>query len=407
MWVINIITVLKKLLIFYTGGFMKNKTRNRFIAFALVFTVLTTFTPFIVNAAPLPVKYAALGDSVPAGDALPSPEDGNYAALLSAAMTQVGYEVNFHNVSVSGQATAGLLAELTTPGSRTMAAVAGADIVTVNIGGNNVLYPMIGFFNEFMSGLGITDIAAANPMQLAGLVGALAGYTLTAEQIGILEAGVAGFAADFPQIIAAVRALAPGSVVIVSTIFNPIPAELAMYDAAELIVGALNEIITAGDGIFYIVADTYAAFSAAGAPVTNVNINPLANPLAGAVSFDIHPNAAGHALMAEIHAALVPTPEEVLAREAAIRTALETAAREAAEQAVLEAREAAEQAALEAREAAIEQALAEAGNNQTVIRPNPQTNGGCTACTYTMWTPFFAAAFLTAVFLGVRKLKRN
>lgn len=177
-----------------------------------------------------------------------------------------------------------------------LAVLHNAEIITLNIGGNNVLGPMIALVNQTAADLGI-DLASATPIQLMQLIGALQNVDFS--QQPEFAGGMSAFTADFPQIIAWLRTNAPGAKIIVSTVYNPITQVVGtnVFNASEQLIGAMNALILqgqmAGSVSNYAIADTFTAFKLASAPVTNFN------PIAG--SIDIHPNADGHTLMAPFH----------------------------------------------------------------------------------------------------------
>lgn len=255
--------------------------------------------------------YIALGDSVPAGYGLASPTSMGYPALFSGLLTDRGFANTLSNQAVSGTTSGALLATLSSlPATSVQALALGqANVITLNIGGNNVLGPMIDLMNQTAYTLfGVSDFSQVPPELLPVLIAAVSEAMANLPQPNQFTQGIAEFAADFPQIITWLRANAPNAKIVVSTIYNPFPASLAaiplsadLYNAAEQMMGAMNLVILQGqmNGSTpnYAIADTYSAFKAATVAVTNFNL--LATP----PSVDIHPNAVGHQLMALLHLA--------------------------------------------------------------------------------------------------------
>lgn len=242
----------------------------------------------------LPI-YVALGDSVPANYGLAS-ESSGYVALLSGKITADGYPNVPINLAVSGLTTTTLLGGLTnlqTQNPSGYEALKSAEIITLNIGGNNVLGPMLTILSTFCAQNGI-NLAALTPADIQKL----AGFTLSPADIAELSVGAQTFSTEFQQIITWLKTNNPTAKLIVSTLYNPIPEGLAMYDSSEQMIRGMNSLIEAGAaGGSYAIADTYSGFKSAEIAVTNFNLNPAA----GSLSVDIHPNTEGHGLMAQIH----------------------------------------------------------------------------------------------------------
>ena len=95
--------------------------------------------------------------------------------------------------------------------------------------------------------------------------------------------------------------MAPHAVFIVSTVYNPIPSDISAYSTVNNLINSINSVILEGRLTYgYDIADTYAAFENAeleGVSVTNFNLDPAKGPL----NVDIHPNATGHAIIAQLH----------------------------------------------------------------------------------------------------------
>jgi lysophospholipase L1-like esterase len=84
--------------------------------------------------APPPQSVVGLGDSVPAGSACGC---SDYVSLLAQSLGEnQGSTVHSSNLATPGETSDGLLAQLASPGIRS--AVAGADVVVVTIGANDV-----------------------------------------------------------------------------------------------------------------------------------------------------------------------------------------------------------------------------------------------------------------------------
>lgn len=273
-----------------------NKNKHRILSLLLALTMVFALLPGTALAANLTwdgtddvtaetddTVYVALGDSVPYGYGLANPAAESYVNLFAGMMEADGAGVTTFNQSVSGLTSAQLLAALSGLSAGDAALLASADVITLNIGGNDVLGTVLAYL--VTQGIIDTSGNVLNPQALATI-------DLTALS-GTLGTAATNFGANYAAIITLLKQAAPNAELIVSTIYNPIPDTLTTLAAADTFITAMNSVIwglqsTGG----YKIADTYTAFAEAAVPVTNVNLP---------YSVDIHPNAAGHELMAELH----------------------------------------------------------------------------------------------------------
>jgi len=273
------------------------------LAAGLAFGVNIAVQPAFVSAA-APAPYVALGDSVPYGYGLTDPSAESYPVQFSSLLNGIGVPDILVNESVSGLTTGGLLTALQSlqaAGAQTVSAAAltaiqTADVITLDIGSNDVLGSMIALMSQTAASLNI-DPNRLTPADIAQLIMAMQSVDFNQHPEFML--GVQTFTNDFPQIIAWLKMNAPNAKTIVSTLYNPFPQSIGtnIYNTSEQMLSAMNSVIFSaqmtGGVLNYAIADTYSAFKDAAGPVTNFS------PQAG--SIDIHPNAAGHALMAQIH----------------------------------------------------------------------------------------------------------
>lgn len=287
---------------------IKNKFQKKLTAIVLTLAMILSFifilgiSGSIISAADNSITYIAFGDSVPDGYGLDNPEINGYVNLFAEQLKTDGVEVNTYNMAKSGMTTTDLLSLLNNLNKTDEALLKSANIVTVNIGGNNILGPMITSIYKIMTNMGILDITKITPAQAGQLAVNLMTFVPDEELKAELNKGVELFAADFAKIIKLLKTKAPNAEIIINTIYNPIPSLLAISKSAEEIIPAMNKVITDSQNQKigkYAVADVYSAFksaNAAGIAVTNVNLDPSK----GNYGIDIHPNAAGHALIALI-----------------------------------------------------------------------------------------------------------
>lgn len=281
-----------------------------FCSFLLGFCTLFSnayHKPMIAHAAK-ENSYIAFGDSVPAGYGLFDVKEG-YVQLFSNDMSNSGYTNTIDNYAVSGDESGDLLdflylIESENPDALQKIKMAG--IITINIGGNNVLSPMIKVVGEKLvqqlGKYGVESITKATISEQLMIGLSLYTMTLDDSQLNEVNQGVKDFATDFPQIIQWVKENAPDAEIIVSTIYNPIPDEFSIYETAETVLKKMNAVINkSASQSGYYVADVYTTFKEKqddGTQILNFNMGQYPeNP----ISVDIHPNATGHKLIADIH----------------------------------------------------------------------------------------------------------
>ena len=236
-------------------------------------------------AAPLPATYLALGDSLPAGVGA-APDGPGYVPLLAAQLADrscgvgeaLGCRLELDNRARSGATTVSLIAEQL-PGAVALleqrngnaTPVDDVRLVTVTVGGNDVFTPVIA-----ACGGGLTASCQAT----------------VARQLGQVSVG---YATALGQLRAAAG---PSTTIAVTTYYNPLPAcplahlarlaDLVLEGGGPLSAG-LNDVIRQR-------AAAYGAVVVETAPVVDLTeVRPDC----------LHPNAEGHADIAEAIAAAV------------------------------------------------------------------------------------------------------
>jgi lysophospholipase L1-like esterase len=198
------------------------------------------------------IHYLALGDSIAFGIGALPPLTGyvyHYRDYLSADAF-----VLLKNLSKPGITTKGLLNQLKT------LKVQNADLVTLSIGGNNVLSCARDNFKEL-------DMECA-------------------------ESGLKRFAKDFPKIIAKIRSLNPNATIQVMNLYNPFEESDSLYSQANEIISQLNSIIDLHQKDQYTVIDVHSAF---------VGNERTYTYFYGLLLKDVHPTGFGHLAIAKLH----------------------------------------------------------------------------------------------------------
>ena len=265
--------------------------KKRFGLLLLAFLLLLPSALTVRGAGPKarPLVYTALGDSISTGYRLTNPAD-SYVNLFGGYLHTTPV-----NLGQNGLDSAGLLKKLTGD-SKVIAQVKKSDIITVSIGGNDLLTAL----SSLQSLTRETNTIKAVVTALQTLQSAATRQKLTA--------GADGFADDWTKIIARLHSLAPHAVIVATTVINPysgIVLDVPLLPKFDLgsygdsYIRQINATILAdADAGNYLVADSYTAFQnySGNGRLTNANLNKL--------EFDPHPNVTGHALIAARHEAV-------------------------------------------------------------------------------------------------------
>ena len=241
-----------------------------------------------------PPKVVYLGDSIAAGfglegysgddlyscDSYANLLDRRYRAELSGKCGHVTY-----NDAISGDTSAQLLEHIRN--GEFDGDLAGSDAVVVSIGGNDMLELIIDIiiklgFDPDTGKFSITDI---HPLEAVSALGSLSTD---------IDAALEGFESNLDLITDELSARTDGDIII-QLLYDPLQSSNVLESVRELSVekiAAFNDIITAHairDGkTVYLTADVFTPFDGRSEELTNID------------SFDIHPNAQGHAVIAEV-----------------------------------------------------------------------------------------------------------
>lgn len=271
--------------------------------------VILALCALVMALAMLPVRalaeeakvYVALGDSTTSGYGLASAETEAFPALVAA---ERGYElVNLS--SDEGVTSATVLERLADPA--VLAEVQRADVVTLTVGGNDLLGALYAFLAEQYAadnpGAALTPeqiVAAltADEPDLA-LVTALMGYVSEFAASPQAAQALEGFGANLAGVVAAVSEASPDAELVVITQYNPYErianfATVELVDAVDAGVLALNAVIANGTSVgSYTVVDSYGALTASEENPYNAYFASVAD-----FNLDFHLNALGHQLVA-------------------------------------------------------------------------------------------------------------
>ncbi|MBK5246019.1 MAG: S-layer homology domain-containing protein [Peptostreptococcaceae bacterium] len=239
-------------------------------------------------------NYTALGDSIAYGSKVA--KGFGYVDLFANALkNKAGNEqLAVFNLGKPGKNSSELLADLKHD-ETTINAVSKAKIITISIGGNNLLRPVTTDMAEafkldsksdtFIRDLTLVLMSKANRDKLK---------IILAEVSPELEIGVQQFAKDWPEIIKTVKALSPQAEITVMTVYNPIREGDAYFKTFNKPVSGINDVINSGSGA-YKVDDVYSAFNNYTGTEALTNFDLLKG------SLDVHPTLRGYEEIYKCH----------------------------------------------------------------------------------------------------------
>jgi len=262
----------------------------------------------------------------------------------------------YKNKAVSGYTTTMLLDLLRNTDEGMLIYFGKAEIITLNIGGNNILSPFLTYLSDMeavsgadnlrtgaealssawmviadtvsnsedtnadeatteisvgdiLSGIrdvvsGIGDLITGGREVASGMPSAISILTgsLSEELDAALEEGVEIFIDEFIQIIEWLENHAPNATIMVNTVYNPIPQEvmgvpIALSNRADELITTMNNVIFSESNVHdFVVVDISPHFDNR-LDLMRFNLTTSVD----ALSFDIiHPNTEGHALIAEL-----------------------------------------------------------------------------------------------------------
>ncbi len=264
--------------------------------------------------------YLALGDSIttgyapPLADGTPQKVESPFADQVAAAQ---GYTLE--NMAADGETSASLLEKLQKTDSEELAAAAAAELITITIGGNDLMGALYGYLAEKyvedkpdVQDFDADDVremlVAGNPDFLSFASQKISGFALSTQA----HTALSGFTTNLNAIIGAIKQVNSDATILVATQYNPyyylaksmegtpLFADIAskISSAFEAGVAALNYVVSDGTPAGYQVVDVYTAFNTAADSGTNP-CNPSVSTVTFAIDLDFHPNQTGHDLIAE------------------------------------------------------------------------------------------------------------
>jgi len=282
---------------------MKNKYKS-FIAAVLLFSMLLSLGFANFASAASSQKYLSLGDSIAAGYGLKTPETEKYAKLVTNYLSKQGTSYELADFAVSGMDSSDLLKTLSDMSNKELiSALQTSSVITVSIGGNNFLKPLMSVFStENMSNINTGNVSI-NPEQInesmiTFFLNAL--FDPAAKEykdiLAAIDKGYESFKSDIDKIIEIINKNKNANAkVVFFTVYSPY-REFAsksknFNDTAELYINKINDVIKEKSKNNYIICDVYTSFKNANQRVVNANLNGTNS------NIDPHPNVAGHKLI--------------------------------------------------------------------------------------------------------------
>jgi lysophospholipase L1-like esterase len=252
------------------------------------------------------VQYAALGDSIAYGigasefssyesSYIAPPGMNGYTDMFNKHLSRAYGEVTYANVSLPGVTSAQMKDSLVTPTTAfdfaTNAAVTNADILTISIGGNDILQPIKAFIGSNQGYLVPGVLERILAMDMATWPIEL--QVLAAE----LGANSTQFGPHWMAIMTDIRATKGSTAdIYVNTVYNPFPADSPLYDFAKVFIAGINTPIRALDMQYgYKVVDVGSAFDE-----YHNKVKPLVHDLTD-MTVALHPTDRGYKTIYKMH----------------------------------------------------------------------------------------------------------
>lgn len=220
-------------------------------------------------------KYVAIGDNISMEEN--NDYDVSYISLIKDFLYAVNDNLNYSNLSKEGITSSELLNII----DKNKEKIKDADLITVSIGGNNIL-------NAILRNLNIDESILRNCDEKK-FDSIISEYLNSDEIKNEILNEVNKFSKDFPNIIKKIKKLAPEAELYVNTLYNPINKKCNIYDFFNEQINSINDLIVKNNSNYdYKIIDCYHILNSE--EVLNFKVEDgLAR---------IYPNKVGHAMMA-------------------------------------------------------------------------------------------------------------
>lgn len=243
-------------------------------------------------------KYIALGDSIAFG--LSADLNKGYVDLFKdyLILTKQYNKLALNNLAVPGYKSSHLLDKLKND-DKIRNAIKQANVVTISIGGNNLLSPIIkAIASKYQLNSKepnfITKLTKA-VMEDSKWEEKLAELQNDSDLMKALDEGVKNFKADWPEIIKEINKLNPDSKIYVMTLYNPLKTNTpVLYNRFEELIQQINVEIR-NSTYDYEIADAYTKFHEYDGKESLTNFDLIKRTI------DPHPTNYGHELIFKAH----------------------------------------------------------------------------------------------------------
>lgn len=273
-------------------------------------------------------KAVVLGDSIARGYGLESPESMRFSALLEKSLATVYEDIEIANYGVDGRTGEELIDFVKNEPPKELA---DCDCIIISIGGNNILQMLDTLDTALNALMEIDPKAVADYFKytvtdegeekdklayacdvLSSVFGAInvAFESETFDSL-ITDAGKR-LENEIPRLISELRKINPDAKIYFQTVYNPYKdINLSLQDVEEKLdldthgeraVAKLNAPIEAlAEENGYEIVPVWQEFDRSNKTLTNAGISLIT----ASISFDPHPNARGHELIAEIYYGII------------------------------------------------------------------------------------------------------
>lgn len=258
---------------------MKRKSRFKVI-FIITIGIILLALPITMQAKG-EVSNKALNKYVAIGDEISMEADYDYdvayVSLIKDFLYTLNDNLNYSNLSKKGITSSELLNII----DENKGEIKNSDLITVSIGGNNIL-------NAILENLNIDEnmLQGCDEEDFDSIISE---YLNSDEIKNEISNEVNKFSKDFPNIIKKIKKLAPEADIYVNTVYNPINKKCNIYNFFDEQINLINDLIVKNNSNYdYKIVDCYHILDSD--EVLNFKVeNGEAR---------IYPNKVGHAMMA-------------------------------------------------------------------------------------------------------------
>ncbi len=280
----------------------KSKRMRKVLGLLMAAVLCIGMFPISTKAQTNTITYLALGDSITTGYGLSDPDTEGFAAKFAAAIEEEGTTVTTVNAGVAGLTAETLVTALAT--GNYDAQIAAADVITITIGGNDLMaafYECVAALYSSASGTSCTSVnvqtwlsdATTYYQEVATIVALLSSDTGAAALTAAISAAAQECVGNIESIIGLIRAANQDAVVLLANQYNPyaslgsVPAYAGISTLFATAVQGFNTLLSASGTVSANceIVDLYSAGVSTNVDITTMNL-------------DFHPNAAGHTTIA-------------------------------------------------------------------------------------------------------------